>query len=171
MARRKRCANPYDADDMPRHLPAGLTQYVVHAFATKSPSYHVTTDDIATSPILIDVAKTTGHQCVRGRDGAIAVLYETHWNGLLRPMWERELDLQTFRLHILSYWAARPVQHQPHTRQYHQLRINAAVREIARSQGERHLPGSCRLVTPASYPPPYLLEPPYGTTLLAASGG
>ena len=141
VARFKPCANPYDEDDMPRHLPAGLTQYVLHAFATQSPPYHVTTDDIATPPILIDVAKTTGHQCVRGRGGAIAVLYETHWDSLLRPTWERELDLQAFRHHILSYWAAGPAQHQPHTRQYQQLRINAAAREIARSKGERHLPG------------------------------
>ena len=78
VARCKPCANPYDADDIPRHLPAGLTQYVLHAFAIKSPPYHVTTDDVSTPPILIDVAKITGHQCVRGRGGAIAVLYETH---------------------------------------------------------------------------------------------
>ena len=37
VARCKPCANPYDADDIPRHLPAGLTQYVLHAFATKGP--------------------------------------------------------------------------------------------------------------------------------------
>ena len=61
VARCKPCANPYDADDIPRHLPAGLTQYVLHAFATKSPPYHVTTDDVSTPPILIDVAKITGH--------------------------------------------------------------------------------------------------------------
>ena len=67
VARCKPCANPYDADDIPRHLPAGLTRYVVHAFAIKSPPYHVTTDDVFTPPILIDVAKITGHQCVRGQ--------------------------------------------------------------------------------------------------------
>ena len=89
-----------------------------HVVATKTPPYHVTTEDIANPPILIDVAKMTGHQCVRGRGGAIAVLYETHWDSLLRPTWERELDLQAFRPHILSYWAAEPAQHQPHTRQY-----------------------------------------------------
>ena len=66
VARCRPCANPYDAGDMPRHLPAGLTQYVLHAFASKSPPYHVTTDDVATPPILISVAKITGHQCVRG---------------------------------------------------------------------------------------------------------
>ena len=151
MAPCKPCANPYDEDDMPRHLPTGLTQYVLHAFATKLPSYHVTTDDIATPPILIGVAKITGHQCVCGRGGTIAVLYETHWDSLLRPTWERELDLQVFRHHILSYWAAGPAQHQPHTRQYQQLRINAAAREITRSKGERHLPGSYRLIADDVY--------------------
>ena len=111
VVRCKPCANPYDIGDMPRHLPAGFTQYVLHTFATKSPPYHVTTDDVATPPILLDVAKITGHQCVRGRGGDIAVLYETHWDGLLRPTWERELDLQAFRSHILTYWAAGPKQH------------------------------------------------------------
>ena len=147
VARWKPCANSHDADDMPRHLPAGLTQHVLHVFASKSsPPYHISTDDIATPPILINVAKTTGHQCVRGRGGAIAILYETHWDSLLRPTWERELGLQACRHHILSFWAARPAQHQPHTRQYQQLRNNAAARKIARSKGERHLPDSYRLI-------------------------
>ena len=131
----KPCANPYDADDIPRHLPAGLTQYVLHAFATNSPPYHVTVDDVSIHPILIDVAKITGHQCVRGRGGVIAVLYDTLWNGILRPTWERELDLQAFRHLILAYWANGPDHHQPNTRQYQQLRINAAAREIARAKG------------------------------------
>ena len=102
VARCKPCVNPYDADDIPRHLHAGLTQYVLHAFATKSPPYHVTTDDVSTPPILIDVAKITSHQCVRGLGSAIAVLYKTHWNGILHPTWERELDLQAFRHLILA---------------------------------------------------------------------
>ena len=101
----KPCANLYDADNMPRHIPAGFTQYVLHAFATKSPPYHATTDDIATPPIVIDVAKIIGHQCVNGRGGAIVVIYETRWESLLRPTWE-----QAFRHHILSYWAAGPAQ-------------------------------------------------------------
>ena len=59
VARCKPCTNPYNADDMPRHLPAGLIQYILHAFAIKSPPYHVTTDDVATPSILIDVTKIT----------------------------------------------------------------------------------------------------------------
>ena len=85
VARCKSCGNPYGADDRPRHVPAGVTQNVLHVFAP--PSYHVTTDDIATPPILMDFTKITCHQCVRGRGGAIAILYETHWGGLLRPTW------------------------------------------------------------------------------------
>ena len=159
VARCKPCANPYDADDIRRHLPAGLTQYVLHAFVTKSPSYHVTTDDVSTAPTLIDVAKITGHQCVRGRGGAIAVLSETHWNGILRPKWERELDLQAFRHLILAYWANGPDHHQPNIWQYQQLRINAAAREIARAKGERHLPGFYRLVTNDVYRARFLSAP------------
>ena len=168
VARCKLCANPYDADDMLRHLPGGLTQYVLHAFATtgKSPPYRVTTDDIATTPILIDVVKITGHQCVRGRGGAVAVLYETHWDDLLRPTWERELDLQAFRRHILSYWATEPAQHQSYTRQYQQLHVNAAVREIARPKGERHLPGSYRLIRDDAYRARFLSAPlPIGASI------
>ena len=159
VARCKPCANPYDADDIPRHLPTGLTQYVLHAFTTKSPPYHITTDDVSTPPILIDVAKITCHQCVRGRGGAIAALYETHWNGILRPTWEREMDLQAFRHLILAYWANGPDHHQPNTRRYQQLRINAAAREIARAKGERHLPGSYRVVTNDVYRTRFLSAP------------
>ena len=166
MAGCKPCANPYDADDIPRHLPAGLTQHVLHAFATKSPPYHVTTDDVSTPLILIDVAEIIGHQCVRGRGGAIAVLYETHWKGILRPTWERELNLQAFRHLILAYWANGPDHHQPNTRQYQQLRINAAAREIARAKGERHLPGSYRLVTNDVYRARFLSAPlPIGASI------
>ena len=164
VARCKPCANPYDADDIPRHFPAGHTQYVLHAFATKSPPYHVTTDDVSTPPILIDVAKITDRQCVRDRGGAIAVLYETHWNGILRPTWEREMDLQTFRHLILAYWANGLDHHQPNTRQYQQL--NAAAREIARANGERHLPGSYHLVTKDVYRTRFLSAPlPIGASI------
>ena len=52
---------------------------------------------------MIEVTKISGHQCARGRGGAIAVLYEIHWKGTLRPIWERELDLQAFRPKILAY--------------------------------------------------------------------
>ena len=166
VARCKPCANPYDADDIPRNLPAGLTLYVLHAFATTSPPYHVTTDDVSSPPILIDVAKTTGHQCVRGRVCAIAVLYETHWNGVLCPTWERELDLQAFRHLILAYWANGPDHHQPNTRQYQQLRINEAAREIARAKSERYLPGSYRLVPNDVYRARFLSAPlPIGASI------
>ena len=166
VARCKPCANPYDADDIPRHLPACLTQHVLYDFATKSPPYHVTTDDVSTSPYLIDVANITSHQCVRGRGGAIDVLYETHWNDILRPTSERELDLQAFRHLIFAYWANGPDHHQPNIRQYQQLRMNAAAREIARAKGERHLPGSYRLVTNDVYRARFLSAPlPIGASI------
>ena len=100
------------------------------------------------------------------RGGATAVLYETHWNGILRPTWERELDLQAFRHLILPYWANGPNHHQPNTRQYQQLRINAAARELARANGERHLPGSYRLVTTDVYRARFLSAPlPIGASI------
>ena len=114
----------------------------------------------------MDVAKITDHQCVRGRGGAIAVLYETHWNGIPRPTWERELDLQAFRHLILAFWANGPDHHQPNTRQYQQLRINAAARELSRAKGERHLSGSYRLVTNDVYRTRFLSAPlPVGASI------
>lgn len=53
--------------------------------------YRITTDDIFTPTILVEGTKITGHQCLRGRGGAIS---ETH---------------------ILSYWASRPDHDQPNT--------------------------------------------------------
>ena len=102
-------------------------------------------------PTLIEVIKFLGHQCVRGRGGAIAVFYETHWKGILRPTWERELDLQAFRTQILAYWASGPAHRQPNTRQCQQLRTNPVAREITRAKGERYFPGAYRLVTADVY--------------------
>ena len=75
---------------MLEHLPTNLPQYVLHAFATMSPQHHVVENYVSTAPILIDAANITGYQCVRGRSGAIAVLYETHWNGNPCAAWERK---------------------------------------------------------------------------------
>ena len=33
----KPCANPHDSGDMPKYLPAGLTQHVLNNFSKKSP--------------------------------------------------------------------------------------------------------------------------------------
>ena len=38
--------NPHDSIDMPKYLPAGLTQYVLNNCSKKSPPYHVTQDDV-----------------------------------------------------------------------------------------------------------------------------
>ena len=101
----KPCANPNDHNDMPKYFTAGLTQHVVNIFSKKSPPNHVTQDDVSGLLQRFEVVKITGHQSIRGRDGVIAVLYEMHWTGLSGPSWEREMDLQPFRLDILRYWA------------------------------------------------------------------
>ena len=48
VARCKPCVSPYDADDIPWHLPAGLTQYVLHAFATSR--LHTTSPRVTSTP-------------------------------------------------------------------------------------------------------------------------
>ena len=143
----KPCRSPEDTTDLPKYLPADLTTYVLTASATKSPPYHVTLDDVSPPPERLEVERITGHQLVRGRGGVIAVLYETHWAGLLSPSWERELDLQHSRRHILLYWSGTPTQHRPTNRLYRQMRIGAAHRELSRSQGQIFLAPGYSLVS------------------------
>ena len=96
----KPCVNPHDSSDTPKHLTAGLTQYVLNNFAKKSPPYHVTQDYVSAPLQQPDVERLTGHQSVRGRGGVTAVLLKAHWAGLSEPSWEREMDLQRYRTHI-----------------------------------------------------------------------
>ena len=143
----KPCHNPDDTSDIPKHLPADLTTYVLTASAAKFPSYHVTLDDVTPPPERLEAEQITDHQLVRGRGGVIAVLYETHWTGLLSPSWERELDLQHFRLHILLYWSGKPTQHRQTNRLYRQMCISSAHLELSRSQGQLFLAPGYTLVT------------------------
>ena len=90
--------------------------------------------------------------------------------------WERELDLLAFRPKIIAYWASGPDHRQPNTRQYQQLRTNAASREIARAKGERYLPGAHHLVTADAYRAHFSTAPlPAGASVwyhsLTALGG
>ena len=95
--RRKPCDNPNDSSDMPKYLPAGLTQCVLNNFPKKSPPYHVPQDNVS-APLQRLEVEITGHQSVRGRSGVIAVLRKTQWVGLSQPSFEREMDLQLFAL-------------------------------------------------------------------------
>ena len=74
----KSCRNPDDIHDIPKHLLADLTKYVLNSFSTKSPPFHVTLDDIFPPPERLEVDQISGHQLVRGRGGVLAVMYETH---------------------------------------------------------------------------------------------
>ena len=87
--------------------------------------------------IRLEAEKNTRHQSVRGRGGVIAVMYETCWTGLSRPSWEREVEFQLSRPAILRYWAGIPNQHPQTNRLYRRMRIDAAQRELSRSNGER----------------------------------
>ena len=104
----KPCASPHDRGDMPKYLPAGLTQYALSNFSKKSSPYHATQDDVSTPLQRLEVEKVTGHQSVRGRGGVIAAMYQTHWTGLSRPSWKREMDLQLSCHALLRYWAGTP---------------------------------------------------------------
>ena len=135
----KPCRSPDDTSDMPKYLPSHLTKYVLNSFSAKSIPFHVTLDDVSPPPERLEVEQITGHQLFRGRGGIIAVLYETHWVGLLSPSWERELDFHHSRRHILLYWSGTPTQHRQEHRLYRQMHIGAAHRELSRSQGQIYL--------------------------------
>ena len=64
--RYKLCANPNGSSDVPKYLPAGLTQYVLNNLSKKSPPYHVTQDDVSALLQRLQVEKITGHQSVQG---------------------------------------------------------------------------------------------------------
>ena len=76
----KPCANPHNSGGMPKHLAAGLPQYVLNIFPNKSFPYHVIQDGVSTPLQRLEVEQITGHQSVRGRGGVIAVLYKAHWS-------------------------------------------------------------------------------------------
>ena len=91
----------------PRHnRPSSIPprwQYVLNNHTNKSPPFHVTADDVSAPVERLEIGKISSHRSLRGWGGAIAVLYETRWEGLLRPSWEREADLLHTREHILKY--------------------------------------------------------------------
>ena len=52
------CRNPDDTDDIPKHLPAGFSTYVLNSL-TKSPPYHVTLDEVSPPPERVEVEQDT----------------------------------------------------------------------------------------------------------------
>ena len=79
----KPCADPHDSGDMPKYLPAGLTQYVLNNFFKKSLPYYATQDNVLNPLQRLEVEQITGHQSVRGQGGIIALLIE--WDSLNLP--------------------------------------------------------------------------------------
>ena len=116
----------------------------------------------------LKVDKISSHRSVRGPGGAIAVLYETHWKGLLRPSWEREADLLHARQHILEYWAGAPLQLGQANRVCRRMRVGAVLRELARAKGDRfYLPNIATSITkrgPADSVAPSCLSVPTSGT-------
>lgn len=130
---RKLCLNPHDTKNMPKYLPAGLTQYVLHNHTVKSPPYHITANDVEIHVERVSIDKiTTVHRLVRGRGGKAAVMYETYWEGIMRPSWELEIDLRHSRREILLYCARVSTQKLQGNivKRYQSMRKGAAAREL-----------------------------------------
>ena len=176
VARCKPCANPYDADDISRHLPAGLTQYDLHAFATKSPPYHVNTDDFSTPPI----------QSMSLRS-QVTNVYAAEAMQLLSYM--RHTGTASSVQHGNDNWISKPsdTSFLPIGRMVQTITnptlgsINSFVltQPRARSPAPKvnttsRVPTDSLLTTstaPAFYPLLCLLEPPFGPILLMVPGG
>ena len=94
--------NPDGIHDLPKHLPADLTKYVLNSFSTKPhPSKSRSTTSHRRRKFL-EFDQITGHQLVRGRGGVIAV-YENRCTGRLSPSWQHERDVQHHQRQILRY--------------------------------------------------------------------
>ena len=83
------------------------------------------------------------------------MIYETHWTGLSRPSWKRELDLQLCRHEVLRYWTGTPNKHRQPNRLYRRMRIGGAQRELSRSNSERFLAPGYGYVSHADWPRRY----------------
>ena len=73
----KPCANPHDQGDLPKYLPAGLTQYVLYNLYKKSPPCHVTHDDVSNHSPSTTRSGEDHRTPIGGRGGVIVVMYET----------------------------------------------------------------------------------------------
>ena len=127
--------------------PAGLSKYVLHSFTDKSPPFDPTTEDVVKSCIPVDTEKITGCQLVRGRGGKLAVMYETHWEGLSSITWEREIDLKNFSRHILEYWMSTPRQMKGVNSKYRAMRRAQSHRAYWRHQNKYYLEQGYHLVS------------------------
>lgn len=102
--------------------------------------YHVTEDASEKVLQLIGDLETIGHQVVRGRDGKVIVMYETHWQDLLpralgtttRPLNDTIECDPTFngarRAICWWYWTDRQEQRLPESKRY---RLKHAPQRIA----------------------------------------
>ncbi|CAM9862787.1 unnamed protein product [Sphacelaria rigidula] len=151
MLRCKPCIPPHDSSDMPKQLPVGLSQYVFTKYAIKTPSYHMTVEDADAPLERVEVDRISGHQLVRGRGGKIAVMYQTHWKGIMRVTWEREVDLRHCRREILLYWVGDTVQHRPLNKRYRSMRKGAAARELAREHSARFVVAGYSVLSRSQY--------------------
>ena len=55
------CHNPSDDSDIPKYLPAGLSQYLLQSFIDKSQLFYPTAQDVVISNIPVNTEKITGH--------------------------------------------------------------------------------------------------------------
>lgn len=122
---------PRGLSDIPGYLPAGLTQCVVNNYTIKSPPYKFTVDDHEVDVERIEVERITDKKLVHGRVENLAVTHEIDWKGLIRPLWEREMDLQQSCRFILDYWVRKRPQSRSCKCFYRCICTGAAAHELA----------------------------------------
>lgn len=73
----------------------------------------------------------------RGLGEKTAVQYVSRWEGVNRPRWEHEEDLEQYGRVILMYWLGDPEQNYGDKAKYRKYRVNIERRTEAREQRSR----------------------------------
>ena len=139
VARGKPRTNPRYTTDLPRYLPAGLTQYVLNNYTTKSPPFHVTADDVSVPIECLEVDKipATGPYKAGAESSQFSMKHSVkascgHPGNANRT----------------------PLQLRQANRVYRPMRVGGAHRELARDNGARFLPPGYSYVNHKTWGPP-----------------
>ena len=131
----KPCANPHDSSDMPKYLPAGLTQYILNIFSKTPPPYHVTQGDVSAPLQRLEVEKITGPGTRWRHRGAV----QDALGGTLRTIMGAGNRPAPLPISYFALLGQRSGPTPPPNRLYRRMRIDADQRELSENNGERFL--------------------------------
>ena len=133
VARFKPCTNPHNTTNLPRYLPAGLSQHVLNNYTTKSPPVHATADDVSVPAEYLEIDKMPATSPYKA--GAESSPFSSLCRHLGNVNWTSSTPQ-----HILEYWAGAPQQLRQANRVYCYMCVGAAQRELSLDKDPRVLP-------------------------------